>query len=196
MAVGCRWRGHVGGCGGRSTCPRVELAAGQVRVAVAAVGVNFRDVLVALGMYPGGGQLGAEGAGVVVEVGAGVTGVAVGDAVMGLLGVAGSEAVVDERLVVPVPAGLVVGAGRGGAGGVLDGAITGWRIWRGCAPGSRCWCMPPPVGWGWPRCSWPGTGGRRCSSPPAAAKWDTLRAMGFDDDHIGIRGRWSSRRNS
>ncbi|OOK66523.1 phenolphthiocerol synthesis polyketide synthase type I Pks15/1 domain protein [Mycobacterium kansasii] len=33
---------------------RSELSAGQVRVAVAAVGVNFRDVLVALGMYPGG----------------------------------------------------------------------------------------------------------------------------------------------
>ncbi|HEY2501283.1 MAG TPA: acyltransferase domain-containing protein, partial [Mycobacterium sp.] len=69
------------------SCPHVGLAAGQVRVAVAAVGVNFRDVLVALGMYPGGGELGAEGAGVVVEVGPGVPGLAVGDAVMGLLGV-------------------------------------------------------------------------------------------------------------
>src|SRR6516225_9581817 len=88
-----------------SPCPRVELAAGQVRVAVAAVGVNFRDVLVALGMYPGSGQLGAEGAGVVVEVGAGVAGLSVGDAVVGLLGVVGSEAVVDQRVVVPVPAG-------------------------------------------------------------------------------------------
>ncbi|WP_158070285.1 alcohol dehydrogenase catalytic domain-containing protein, partial [Mycobacterium sp. IS-836] len=87
------------------SCPRVELAAGQVRVAVAAVGVNFRDVLVALGMYPGGGEIGVEGAGVVVEVGPGVTGLAVGDAVMGLLGVVGSEAVVDARLVTAVPAG-------------------------------------------------------------------------------------------
>ena len=81
------------------------MAAGQVRVAVAAVGVNFRDVLVALGMYPGGGELGVEGAGVVIEVGPGVTGLAVGDAVMGLLGVVGSEAVVDARLVTAVPAG-------------------------------------------------------------------------------------------
>ncbi|ETZ98481.1 alcohol dehydrogenase GroES-like domain protein [Mycobacterium kansasii 824] len=56
---------------------------------MAAVGVNFRDVLVALGMYPGGGELGVDGAGVVVEVGPGVSGVAVGDVVMGLLGVAG-----------------------------------------------------------------------------------------------------------
>ena len=54
------------------SCRRVELAAGQVRLAVAAVSVNFRDVLVALGMYPGGGELGVDGAGVVVEVGPGV----------------------------------------------------------------------------------------------------------------------------
>ena len=58
-------------------------------------------------MYPGGGELGAEGAGVIVEVGPGVTGLAVGDAVMGLLGVVGSEAVVDA----PV--------GDRGAGGVV-----------------------------------------------------------------------------
>ncbi|WP_232001200.1 type I polyketide synthase, partial [Mycobacterium sp. 1165178.9] len=38
-----------------------SLEAGQVRVRVAAAGVNFRDVLVALGMYPGAAQLGAEG---------------------------------------------------------------------------------------------------------------------------------------
>ena len=62
------WRLAAGGGGtledvvGGPTGP-VELAAGQVRVAVAAVGVNFRDVLVALGMYPGGGEFGAEGAG-------------------------------------------------------------------------------------------------------------------------------------
>ena len=46
------------------------LQAGQVRVAVAAAGVNFRDVVAALGMYPGQAPvLGAEGAGVVIETG-------------------------------------------------------------------------------------------------------------------------------
>jgi polyketide synthase 7 len=72
-------------------CERVELGPGQVRVAVGAVGVNFRDVMLALGMYPGSGDLGVEGAGVVVEVGAAVTGLSVGDAVMGQLGAAASE---------------------------------------------------------------------------------------------------------
>ena len=38
-------------------CPQAAapLGAGQVRVAVRAAGLNFRDVLIALDMYPGGG---------------------------------------------------------------------------------------------------------------------------------------------
>ncbi|MDX3233983.1 polyketide synthase, partial [Streptomyces sp. ME19-01-6] len=69
-------------------CPEAlaPLGAGQVRVAVRATGVNFRDVLVALGVVPlSGAVFGCEGAGVVVEVGPEVTGLAVGDRVMGLL---------------------------------------------------------------------------------------------------------------
>ncbi|NVN79718.1 alcohol dehydrogenase catalytic domain-containing protein, partial [Enterococcus avium] len=89
-------------------CPEVQapLQAGQVRVAVAAVGVNFRDVVAALGMYPGQAPpLGAEGAGVVLETGPEVTDLAVGDAVMGFLGGAGPLAVVDQQLVTRVPQG-------------------------------------------------------------------------------------------
>ncbi len=102
------WRLVAGGAGTLedltlASCPAKELAPGQVRIEVRALGVNFRDVLVALGIYPGAAELGAEGAGVVTEVGPGVTGLAVGDPVMGLLGVAGSEAVVDARLVVKLP---------------------------------------------------------------------------------------------
>ena len=83
------------------------LGAGQVRVAVKAAGVNFRDVLNVLGMYPGDAGLpGLEGAGVVLETGSGVTGVAAGDAVMGLFsGAFGPVAVTDARLLARVPAG-------------------------------------------------------------------------------------------
>ena len=149
------WRMTAGGGGTLEDlvvqpCPRVELAAGQVRVAVAAVGVNFRDVLVALGMYPGGGEMGVEGAGVVVEVGPGVTGLAVGDAVMGLLGVVGSEAVVDARLVTAVPAGWSLVAGRGCAGGVFDGVV--WVVGVGRRQGRS-------AGVGACRHRWGGDGG-------------------------------------
>ncbi|MEM6447249.1 MAG: SDR family NAD(P)-dependent oxidoreductase, partial [Cyanobacteria bacterium P01_D01_bin.123] len=60
-------------------------SAGEVQVAVRAAGVNFRDVLNALGAYPGDpGSLGGEMAGVVTAVGEGVNHFAVGDRVFGL----------------------------------------------------------------------------------------------------------------
>jgi NADPH:quinone reductase-like Zn-dependent oxidoreductase/acyl carrier protein len=89
-------------------CPQAggTLAAGQVRVAVRAAGVNFRDVVIGLGMHPGDAVLGSETAGVVVETGSRVAGVAVGDRVLGLTGGGfGPLAVMDARLLAPIPAG-------------------------------------------------------------------------------------------
>ena len=61
---------------------------GQVRIEVKAAGMNFRDVLKALALYPGDAPdariFGDEVGGVVAEVGAGVTHVAPGDRVFGL----------------------------------------------------------------------------------------------------------------
>lgn len=56
----------------------------HVQIEVSASGLNFRDVLNALGAYPGGGPLGSEVAGRVVAVGPEVTRVAVGDRVMAI----------------------------------------------------------------------------------------------------------------
>ncbi|MEU6989002.1 SDR family NAD(P)-dependent oxidoreductase, partial [Streptomyces sp. NPDC046324] len=82
-----------------------ELAPGEVRIAVRAAGVNFRDVLIALGQYPDPtAPMGSEGAGIVVEVGSDVTDLAPGDRVFGLFaGGFGPLAVVDRRMVAPVP---------------------------------------------------------------------------------------------
>ncbi|CAA9255356.1 MAG: Modular polyketide synthase, partial [uncultured Corynebacteriales bacterium] len=82
------------------------LEPGQVRLAVHAAGLNFRDVLVALDMAPGQVGIGGEGAGVVTEVGAAVTGLAVGDRVTGVLGGSfGPVAVADARMLARIPAG-------------------------------------------------------------------------------------------
>ncbi|UAL71812.1 SDR family NAD(P)-dependent oxidoreductase [Streptomyces angustmyceticus] len=90
-------------------CPdaEAELGAGQVRIGVRAAGVNFRDVLNALGMYPGeAGALGSEGAGVVLEVGPGVRDLRPGDRVMGMFfGAFGPRAVADRRLLARIPEG-------------------------------------------------------------------------------------------
>ncbi|WP_168723603.1 alcohol dehydrogenase catalytic domain-containing protein [Streptomyces sp. SS52] len=77
----------------------------QVRVEVRAAGLNFRDVLNALGMYPGeAGLLGSEATGVVTAVGPEVTGLSVGDRVMGMVpGGLADTALVDERYLAVVP---------------------------------------------------------------------------------------------
>ncbi|MBC2879873.1 SpnB-like Rossmann fold domain-containing protein, partial [Streptomyces sp. TYQ1024] len=113
-APGARdWRLETSGTGTLEgvapvTCPELAepLASGQVRLEVRAAGINFRDVLVSLGMVPGQTGLGGEGAGVVTEVGPDVTHLAVGDQVMGVLGGSfGPVAIADTRMVAPVPSG-------------------------------------------------------------------------------------------
>lgn len=84
---------------------------GQALVAVAAAGVNFIDTYRRSGMYPMPFPhvVGAEGAGTVLAVGAGVVDLAIGDRVAWLDGSAGAYAeqvlVAADRLV-PVPTGL------------------------------------------------------------------------------------------
>ncbi|OON27073.1 hypothetical protein BSA16_33935, partial [Micromonospora sp. Rc5] len=83
------------------------LAPGEVRIAVRAAGVNFRDVLIALGMYPDpSAVMGSEGAGVVLEVGPGVDDLSPGDRVFGLFEPGFGPQVVAQRLrVARIPAG-------------------------------------------------------------------------------------------
>lgn len=78
---------------------------GQVEIEVLAAGINFRDVLNVLGMYPGDPvPLGNECAGVVTTAGPGVVVPRVGDTVLGVaIGSLGSHVIVDARLVVPKP---------------------------------------------------------------------------------------------
>ncbi|MCZ7432818.1 SDR family NAD(P)-dependent oxidoreductase [Streptomyces sp. WMMC1477] len=80
------------------------LAPGQVRLSVRASGLNFRDALGALGMYPGGVTIGAEAAGVVLETAPDVTDLAPGDRVFGMVsGSAGPLGTTDRRLLAPMP---------------------------------------------------------------------------------------------
>ena len=85
-----------------------SLAAGQVRVAVAAAAVNFPDVLIVADSYqvsaPTPFVPGSEFAGVVTEIADDVSSVAVGDRVMGtgFVGAFAEEVVVAEMAVRPV----------------------------------------------------------------------------------------------
>ncbi len=81
---------------------------GEVQICVDAWGLNFKDVLTALGMVPElAGGIGSECTGVVTAAGEGVTGVVPGDAVVALApGAFCRHVVADARLVAPRPAGL------------------------------------------------------------------------------------------
>ncbi|MCA1227787.1 SDR family NAD(P)-dependent oxidoreductase [Saccharopolyspora sp. 6M] len=82
------------------------LTGRDVRVRIEAAGVNFRDVLNALGMYPGeAGPFGSEAAGVVVDTGPEVVDLRPGDRVLGMVfGGFGPLGTVDERFLARIPA--------------------------------------------------------------------------------------------
>ena len=68
-----------------TSAERAAPGPGEVEIRVQATGVNFRDVLCALGMYPGKiGALGAECAGIVTRAGYGIEDFAPGDRVMAI----------------------------------------------------------------------------------------------------------------
>ncbi|NEQ47701.1 MAG: SDR family NAD(P)-dependent oxidoreductase [Leptolyngbya sp. SIOISBB] len=86
---------------------RRSPAADEVEIQVAATGLNFRDVLTALGQYPGEPVLGCECVGEVVAVGDAVQDLAVGQRVMGIAADSFSQFVtVNRAMVIPLSEGL------------------------------------------------------------------------------------------
>lgn len=94
--------------------PAPELAAGELRIRVAASAVNRADLLQRQGLYPpppgASAILGLECSGEVVEVGDGVKGWSIGDRAMALLSGGGyaEEVVVDAGSAMPVPAAIAL----------------------------------------------------------------------------------------
>ena len=87
--------------------PPRTLEPNEVRAAVEACGLNFLDVFRAMGLVEEEGMLGEEFCGRIVEVGADVTAVAVGDRVAGFaFGTFGPEVVTREELVALAPPGV------------------------------------------------------------------------------------------
>ncbi len=97
--------------------PLPPPAPGEVSVAVRAIGLNFADVFAIWGLYgatpEGTFTPGLEYAGHITAVGDGVTGVSVGDAVMGVtrFGAYTTALNIDERYVLPLPKGWTMAEG-------------------------------------------------------------------------------------
>ncbi len=162
------------------------LADGEVRVAVRAAGMNFRDVLITLGLYPGVGVIGAEAAGVVLESGPGVTGFAPGDRVMGLFpdGAMGPVAIADARALAPVPAGWSY-AQAAAAPIAFATAYYALRDLGGLRRGERLLVHAATGGVGMAAIQLARHWGAEVFATASPPKWDVLRGMSVDDAHIG-----------
>ena len=157
----------------------------EVRLAVRAAGVNFRDVVVALDMVPGQEGMGLEGAGVVLETGSAVRDLAPGDRVLGMLtdGAFGPVAVADARRLVRIPEGWSYVS----AATVPVVFLTAYRALVELAavrPGERVLVHAGAGGVGMAAIQLARHLGAEVFATASPAKWDTLRAAGIPDDHI------------
>ncbi|HEV2639013.1 MAG TPA: SDR family NAD(P)-dependent oxidoreductase [Actinocrinis sp.] len=157
---------------------------GHVRVAVRAAGLNFRDVMIALGVYPGDAALGSEGAGVVLETAPDVTDLAPGDRVMGLMmGAFGPVAVADRRHLTRIPPGWSFAQAATCPITYLTAyyALTDLGVLR---PGEPVLVHAAAGGVGIAATRLARHLGAEVFGTASPDKWDHLRAMGLDDAHI------------
>ncbi len=168
-------------------CPEAAapLEPGQVRVGVRAGGLNFRDVMVTLGLVPQDERaVGGEGAGVLLEVGPGVEGLAVGDRVMGLLaGGFGPVSPGDHRLVVRVPDGWSFAQAASVPVAFLT-ASYGLTDLAGLKPGERVLVHAAAGGVGMAAVQLARHLGAEVFATASPGKWDALRRLGLDEAHI------------
>ncbi|MFJ2016681.1 SDR family NAD(P)-dependent oxidoreductase [Streptomyces nodosus] len=184
--LGCRAKGSLDGLALLPYPEAVEPLTGrEVRIGVRAAGLNFRDVLNALGMYPGeAGLFGSEGAGVVTEVGPDVTGLAPGDRVMGMVfGGFGPLGVADERLLTRVPDDWSWET----ASSVPLVFLTAYHALKdlaGLRPGEKILIHAGAGGVGMAAIQIAHHLGAEVFATASEGKWDVLRSLGVADDHI------------
>jgi acyl transferase domain-containing protein/NADPH:quinone reductase-like Zn-dependent oxidoreductase/short-subunit dehydrogenase/acyl carrier protein len=161
------------------------IPATGVRVAIRACALNFRDVFNVLGLAPMINGLGQEGAGVVLEVGSAVTNCKPGDRVIGMFkGSIGPETVTEAVMVAPLPPGMSFAEGAT-TPLVYTTAYHGMHILADMKPGERLLVHSAAGGVGHAAIHLAQRHGVEVFGTASKGKWDVLRAMGLDDDHIG-----------
>ncbi|MFJ5123187.1 SDR family NAD(P)-dependent oxidoreductase [Kitasatospora sp. NPDC088548] len=168
----------------------VPLSPEQVRVDVRAAGLNFRDVLVALGVVDPGASLGREAAGVVTEVGSAVDSCVPGDRVMVLLvgrdrtaSAFGPVVVADHRAVSPIPDGWTFTQAAGASVAFATASYV-FEFLAALKPGQRVLIHAATGGLGMAAVQLAKHLGAEVFATASPAKWDTLQSMGIPLDHI------------
>ncbi|HEX4306157.1 MAG TPA: type I polyketide synthase, partial [Solirubrobacterales bacterium] len=160
------------------------LGEGEVRIAIRAAGLNFREVMLALGLRAEDNLLGGEGAGVVIEVGEGVTEFAPGDRVMGPIARSfGPLTVVDATPLVRIPDewSFIEGAALPV---VFATAYRGLFDLAGLEAGEKVLIHAGAGGVGRAAIQLARHRGAEIYATAHPDKWKLLRAMGIDDDHL------------
>ncbi|MEV6196136.1 type I polyketide synthase [Streptomyces sp. NPDC051920] len=170
-------------------CPEAEapLTSGQVRIAVQAAGLNFRDITIALGLVDRtaiDAGLGSEGSGIVLEVADDVDEFTPGDRVAGIFGGAfGRTAVADHRLLRPVPDGW----SHAQAASVPCTFLTAYHGLFQVAnlkKGQRVLIHAAAGGVGMAAIQLARHAGAEIYATASPAKWPALKALGIDEAHL------------
>ncbi|HSR24739.1 MAG TPA: SDR family NAD(P)-dependent oxidoreductase, partial [Candidatus Eisenbacteria bacterium] len=163
---------------------REPLRDGEVWIEVRAAGLNFRDVLIALGRYPGDARLGSEVAGVVTGVGPGVTAFVPGDRVLGLVdGGLGPIVRGDHRLLARVPAGWSYAQAAGTPVAFLT-ACYGLRHLARVVAGETILVHAASGGVGLAAVQLARHWGLDVYGTASPPKWGALREFGLDSEHL------------
>jgi myxalamid-type polyketide synthase MxaB len=159
--------------------PRRSPEAGEVEIQVHASGLNFRDVLNALDLYPGAEQLGLECAGEIVAVGSDVTHFQVGDAVVAIASGSFSQYVtVDARLVALKPKLLSFAAAATIPTAFLTADYTLKQLAK-LAPGDRILIHAAAGGVGLAAVQIAQQIGAEIFATASPSKWTFLRSIGI-----------------
>jgi NADPH:quinone reductase-like Zn-dependent oxidoreductase len=163
--------------------PDPEAGAGQVRVRVRASGINFADLLARVGLYPDAPKppcvVGYEVSGTVDQIGAGVTGLAVGDRVLAMCKFGGYSDVVAVPVaqVVKMPAQMTFE--EGAAFPVVYVTAHNMMLWNGnLRPGSSVLIHSAAGGVGLAAIQIARTRGCQILGVASTSKHDFLRAQG------------------
>ncbi|MFI6457897.1 SDR family NAD(P)-dependent oxidoreductase [Streptosporangium amethystogenes] len=163
------------------------LGAGQVRVAVRAAGVNFRDLLDglnALGWFQDKvGLMGGEAAGVVLEVGPGVKDLRPGDRVVCLTEGAFGPVVTSAQVLSKIPDGISFEQAATIPVTFLT-AYYGLMDLAGLRAGERLLVHAGTGGVGMAAIQLAQRLGVEVFATASPAKWEVLRSLGIPDDHI------------
>ena len=158
--------------------PRRIPKLGEVEIEVKASGLNFRDVLIALDMYPGTPILGGDCAGIIVALGSNVKHLALGDAVIAVAPNSFSKYVtVDANCVVAKPKHLSFEE----AATIPVNFLTAYYALHhliSISPGQRVLIHAAADGTGMAAVQIARQAGAEVFATASPFKWDALRAMG------------------